>query len=95
MVSASINKFSYCVAQRAGGFKQIVSAVTNAQTLSIELLEQFCGFRCRHPNVWWGESCGCRGAQGSITKDEFITFTVALMGDLTKNFCGFVLSTSK
>jgi len=34
--------------------------VTNAQTLSIELLEQFCGFRCRHPYVWWGESCGFR-----------------------------------
>ncbi|SVD50364.1 uncharacterized protein METZ01_LOCUS403218, partial [marine metagenome] len=27
--------------------------------------------------------------------DKFITFTVALMGDLSKNFCGFVLSTSK
>ena len=67
----------------------MVSAVTKAQTFSIELLEQLFGFRCRHPYVWQGESCGFRGALGSITKwekDKFITHTVALMGDLSKNF---------
>ena len=42
MISASINKFSYCFAQPIGGFLQIFLVVTNAQTLSIELLEQFC-----------------------------------------------------
>ena len=98
MISASTNKFSYCLAQCVGGFEQILSAVTKAQTFSIELLEQFCGFPCRHPYVWWGESSEFRGAFLSITKweqDKFMTFTVALMGNLIKNFCGFVLSTSK
>jgi Peptidase M15. len=69
-----------------GGFKQILSAVTKAQAFSIELLEQLFGFRCRHPYVWWGESSEFRGAFFLITKDKFISFTVALMGDLSKNF---------
>ena len=80
------NNFSYCFAQPVGGFKQILSAVTNAQTLSIEFLAQLFGFRCRHPYVWQSESCEFRGALNSITKDKFITNTIALMGGLSKNF---------
>ena len=80
------NNFSYCLAQPVGGFKQISSAVTNAQTLSIEFLAQLFGFRCRHPYVWQSESCEFRGASNSITKDKFITHTLALMGDLSKKF---------
>ena len=86
MISASINNFSYCFAQVIGGFKQILSAVTKAQTFSIEFFEQLYGVLCRHPYVWQGESCEFRGALGSITKDKFITHTVTLMGDLSKNF---------
>ena len=97
MISASTNKFSYCLAQLFGGFLQIFLAVTKAQTLSIELLKQFCGVRHRHPYVWWGESSEFRGAFFSITKwekDKFITFTVALMGDLTKNFSRYEVQCS-
>ena len=52
----------------------------------MELLAQLSGFWCRHPYVWQGESCEFRGALGSITKDKFITHTLALMGDLSENF---------
>ena len=86
MISASINKFSYCLAQVVGGFLQILLVLTKAQTFSIELFEQLSGFRCRHPYVWQDESCEFRRALGSITKDKFITHTVALMGGLSKNF---------
>ena len=65
---------------------QILSAVTKAQTFSIEFLEQLCGVPCRHPYVWQGESCEFREALGSITKDKFITHTLTLLGDLSKNF---------
>ena len=80
------NNFSYCFAQPVGGFKQILSAVTNAQTFSIEFLAQLFGFRCRHPYVWQSESCEFRGTLNLITKDKFITHILALMGDLSKKF---------
>ena len=94
MIQAIFNNFSYCFAQPVGGFKQILLAVTNAQTSSIELLAQLFGFRCRHPYVWQDESCEFRRALGSITKDKFITHTVALMGDLSKNFSGYEVQCS-
>ena len=94
MISASTNKFSYCLAQCVGGFEQILLAVTNAQAFSIELFPQLFGFPCRHPYVWWGESSEFRGAFFSITKDKFITFTVALMGDLSKNFSRYEVQCS-
>ena len=74
------------LAQPAGGFEQILSAVTKAQTFSIEFFEQLYGVPWRHPYVWQGESCEFREALGSITKDKFITHTLALMSDLSKIF---------
>ena len=74
-----------------------MSAVTKAQTFSIEFLEQLFGIRCRHPYVWQGESCGFREALGAITKDFhdlIITFTVTLMGDLSKNFSRYEVQCS-
>ena len=94
VISASTNKFSYCLAQPLGGFLQIFLVVTNAQEFSIELLEQLSGFWCRHPNVWWGESCGFRGSLGWMTKDEFINFNLTYMGDLSKIFSRYKVSYS-
>ena len=66
------DNLSYCLVQPAGGFVQILSAVTKAQTFSIEFLEQLCGVPCRHPYVWQGESCEFREELGSIAKDKFM-----------------------
>ena len=88
-----MNNFSYCFAQVIGGFKQILSAVTKAQTFSIEFFVQFSGFRHRHPYVWQGESCEFRGAVGSII-NWFINFTVTLLGDLSKNFSRYEVQCS-
>jgi len=64
---------------------QILSAVTKAQTFSISINGQFCGYRRRHPYVWEGESCEFRGAVETII-NLFINLSLTLMGDLSENF---------
>jgi len=41
------NNLLYCLAQCIGGFLQILSALTKAQTFSSELFTQVSGLRCR------------------------------------------------
>jgi len=43
------NNLLYCLAQCIGGFLQILSALTKAQTFSSELFTQVSGLRCRQP----------------------------------------------
>jgi len=60
----------------------------------MEFFEQLYGVPWRHPYVWQGESCGFREAPGSITKEKFITHTLALLGDLSKNFSRYDMQRS-